>query len=132
MLLLIGSFLAAFITTLLVVHSSSRHAHLSGDTDKEQPQKFHARIVPRIGGLGILAGVLAATALAVEQKSDGLPMLVALVGCGLVAFGAGLVEDFTKKVTPRQRLIATVAAAALAVWLADAIISRLVAKCLVI
>lgn len=124
MLLLIGSFLAAFITTLLVVHSSSRHAHLSGDTDKEQPQKFHARIVPRIGGLGILAGVLAATALAVEQKSDGLPMLVALVGCGLVAFGAGLVEDFTKKVTPRQRLIATVAAAALAVWLADAIISR--------
>lgn len=124
MLLLIGSFLGAFITTLLVVRSSSRHAHFSGDTDKDQPQKFHARIVPRIGGLGILAGVLISTCLAIKQSVEGWPMLVALVGCGLIAFGAGLIEDFTKKVTPKQRLLATIMAAAMAVWLVDAVISR--------
>ena len=47
MLFLIVSFLAAFVVTLLVVRSSAHHAHLSGDTDKDQPQKFHARVVPR-------------------------------------------------------------------------------------
>lgn len=57
MLFLIVSFLAAFVTTLAVVRSSVHHAHLTGDTDKDQPQKFHARVVPRIGGIGILVGV---------------------------------------------------------------------------
>lgn len=124
MLFLIGSFLAAFVVTLLVVRSSAHHAHLSGDTDKDQPQKFHARVVPRVGGIGILVGVLAGTMLAVSRGVAEWPLLLALVGCSLVAFGAGLIEDFTKRVTPKQRLLATVVAAALAVWLAGAIIPR--------
>ena len=124
MLFLIVSFLAAFVVTLLVVRSSAHHAHLSGDTDKDQPQKFHARVVPRVGGIGILVGVLCGTLLAIGQKVNEWPLLAVLVGCSLVAFGAGLIEDFTKRVTPKQRLLATIAAAALAVWLADAIISR--------
>ena len=57
MLFLIVSFLAAFVVTLLVVRSSAHHAHLSGDTDKDQPQKFHARVVPRVGGIGILTSL---------------------------------------------------------------------------
>lgn len=124
MLFLIVSFLAAFVVTLLVVRSSAHHAHLSGDTDKDQPQKFHARVVPRVGGIGILVGVLCGTLLAIGRGVDEWPLLAVLVGCSLVAFGAGLIEDFTKRVTPKQRLLATIAAAALAVWLADAIISR--------
>jgi UDP-N-acetylmuramyl pentapeptide phosphotransferase/UDP-N-acetylglucosamine-1-phosphate transferase len=124
MLFLIFSFLAAFAVTLAVVRSSVHHAHLTGDTDKDQPQKFHARVVPRIGGIGILVGVVCGGLIAVEKGSDDWQLLVALIGCSLVAFGAGLIEDFTKRVTPKQRLLATIAAAALAVWLADAIISR--------
>ncbi|WP_338415651.1 glycosyltransferase [uncultured Sphaerotilus sp.] len=122
MLLLICSFLTAFVTTLLVVRSSASHAHLSGDTDKDQPQKFHGRVVPRIGGIGILVGVLAACLLVVTRSMPGGPMLLGLVACGLIAFTAGLIEDFTKKVSPRQRLLATVAAAAMAFWLVDAVI----------
>ncbi|MEY2876169.1 MAG: hypothetical protein RLZZ373_3540 [Pseudomonadota bacterium] len=124
MLLLICAFVFSFLATLLVVRSAAHHGHLSGDTDKAQPQKFHAHAVPRIGGLGIVAGVLAGGAAAFFSKTEGLALLVALGACGLVAFAAGLIEDFTKRVTPKQRLLATVVAAALAVWLADAIISR--------
>lgn len=124
MLLLICSFLAAFVTTLLVVRSSRHHAHLSGDTDKAQPQKFHSRVVPRIGGVGIVVGALVATVMAVYRQLEGWPMLLALGGCGLIAFMAGLIEDFTKRVTPKQRLLATIFAAAMAVWVADAMIVR--------
>ncbi|MDZ7857578.1 glycosyltransferase [Sphaerotilus sp.] len=124
MLLLVFSFLVAFVVTLLAVRSAASHAHLSGDTDRDQPQKFHARVVPRIGGVGIVVGVLAGGVLAVYQQLEGWHLLLLLTGCGLVAFGAGLIEDFTKRVTPKQRLLATIAAAALAFWLADAVISR--------
>lgn len=124
MLLLIFSFLVAFVVTLLVVRSAASHGHLSGDTDKDQPQKFHARVVPRIGGVGIVVGVLAGGGLAIYNAIEGWHLLVMLTVCGLVAFGAGLIEDFTKRVTPKQRLLATIAAAGLAVWLVDAVISR--------
>ncbi len=124
MLFLIVSFLAAFVVTLLVVRSSRHHAHLSGDTDKDQPQKFHARVVPRVGGIGILVGVLCGTLMVILHGVADWSVLALLVGCGLVAFGAGFVEDLTKRVTPRQRLLATVVAAALAIGLVDATISR--------
>ena len=91
MLFLIVSFLTAFVVTLLVVRSSAHHAHLSGDTDKDQPQKFHARVVPRVGGIGILVGVLCGTLLAIGRGVDEWPLLAVLVGCSLVAFGAGLI-----------------------------------------
>jgi UDP-N-acetylmuramyl pentapeptide phosphotransferase/UDP-N-acetylglucosamine-1-phosphate transferase len=33
------------------------HGHLSADHDLSGPQKFHARVVPRIGGLGVMLAV---------------------------------------------------------------------------
>jgi UDP-N-acetylmuramyl pentapeptide phosphotransferase/UDP-N-acetylglucosamine-1-phosphate transferase len=51
-------------------------------------------------------------------------MAVALLLCGVPAFGAGLLEDFTKKVSPRYRLLATALSAGLAIWFLDAAITR--------
>ena len=122
MILLLISFVVAFVVTMLLVWSAARHAHVSGDTDKSQPQKFHDKVVPRIGGVGIMCGVVAGTAFSLLRGGDDGVLLGLLVVCGVVAFGAGLIEDFTKKVSPLQRLLATVAAAALAAWQLKAII----------
>ena len=122
--LLLIAFLAAFAATYLVVRSAASHTHLSGDTDKAQPQKFHSRVVPRIGGVSIVAGMLAALGAIVIERPDDWTVMVVLTGSGMIAFAAGLIEDFTKKVTPRQRLLATVAAATVAGWLADSVITR--------
>ena len=83
MILLVCSFLTAFLVTLLAVRSAASHAHLSGDTDKNQPQKFHAQVVPRIGGVGIVMGVVAGGALAVHRGLAGWEMLL---GANLAAF----------------------------------------------
>lgn len=122
MILLVISFFVAFLVTMLLVRSAARHAHVSGDTDKSQPQKFHDKVVPRIGGVGIMCGVVAAGGLATYLRHGDWVTLVTLMSCGSVAFGAGLIEDFTKKVTPLQRLLATIVAAGLAAWAVGAII----------
>ncbi len=119
------SLLVASFATLLIVRSSPHHAHLSGDTDKSAPQKFHARVVPRIGGVGIAAGMIVGLAWAGRDlQGPDLWKLIGLAVSASVAFAAGLIEDFTKRVTPSQRLLAVVVAASLAMWLAGSQITR--------
>jgi UDP-N-acetylmuramyl pentapeptide phosphotransferase/UDP-N-acetylglucosamine-1-phosphate transferase len=59
MLILTVAFAVSLVMTLIAVRSAKTHAHLSHDHDLSGPQKFHVLPVPRIGGLGILAGALA-------------------------------------------------------------------------
>jgi UDP-N-acetylmuramyl pentapeptide phosphotransferase/UDP-N-acetylglucosamine-1-phosphate transferase len=124
MLYLLIPFALAAAITLYVVHSSTVHGHFSADHDLSGPQKFHARPVPRIGGVGIFAGLCGMVALAYFLKHPQARTGLLLLLCGLPAFAAGLVEDFTKKVSPRERLIATAISAGLGCWLLQAMISR--------
>lgn len=121
---LLISFAAAFLVTLGVVRSANRHAHLSGDDRKDQPQKFHAHVVPRVGGIGIVVGMVASLCVAAVSQGTRWQFAASLAACGMVVFAAGLVEDFTKRVTPRQRLLSAVLAAAMAAWWLDAVITR--------
>jgi len=117
-------FLVGLFATLLVMRSSAHLAHLAADHDMTGVQKFHARPVPRVGGMGVVVAMLVGTALA---DFNGLPFsgeMWLLLVCAAPAFGAGIAEDITKKITPRWRLLATAVSAALAVWLLDGVIDR--------
>jgi len=110
--------------TLFVVRYARHHEQLFFDQDLSGPQKFHVRPVPRVGGMGIFLGVLAGALLveALSKPREWLALLLLL--CALPAFVAGLVEDLTKRVSPAQRLLATVVSAALAFWLLGAQVAR--------
>ena len=110
--------------TILVIRSASAHGHVSADHDFAGPQKFHDRAVPRIGGLGIVIGLTVATAFLGLTGAPAGRLAALLLVCGLPAFGAGLVEDLTKSVSPKMRLLAVAASALLAVWLMDAVVTR--------
>jgi UDP-N-acetylmuramyl pentapeptide phosphotransferase/UDP-N-acetylglucosamine-1-phosphate transferase len=124
MLYLFLAFAVSAAITLLLIRSAHAHGHLSGDSDTDGPQKFHAKSVPRVGGVGILAGLLGCVVFSAlwedATERDGLMLLA----CGLPAFAAGLVEDVTKRVSPRRRLAATGLAAGLAAWALDAVLTR--------
>ena len=107
MLTLCISFIASLVVTLLVIRYDHLHGHLSADHDMDGVQKFHAVAVPRIGGVGVLAGALIASlvSLFMEPGANQFGLLVLL--CGSVAFIAGVIEDFTKKVGVKERLLAT-------------------------
>lgn len=109
-------FLAAAALTLAVVRSARSHGHISADLDLSGPQKFHARPVPRIGGVGIYLGLLVFAGYAWFFQREEAGLGAGLLLCGLPAFVAGLVEDLTKRVTPAKRLLATAVSAAAAVW----------------
>jgi UDP-N-acetylmuramyl pentapeptide phosphotransferase/UDP-N-acetylglucosamine-1-phosphate transferase len=119
-----GAFLASMAVTLWLVHSASKHAHLSGDTDLSGPQKFHARSVPRIGGVGIAVGLLLAALIQLFVSAGQEPPGLWILLCAVPAFASGLQEDLTKTVSPRRRLLFTALAALLGVFLLEAVINR--------
>ena len=123
LVLLLGFFLSATIT-FFVIRSSRVHAHVSADADFSGPQKFHATPVPRIGGIGIVLGLVTAmSTLCLIRGPDILPG-VWLLGCAAPAFLGGFAEDLTKTQSPRRRLFFTGVSAGLAAWLLDAVITR--------
>ena len=109
---------------MLIVRYAHTHARLTHDFDVSGPQKFHARPVPRVGGLGIVVGVGAGTVALWRAAPEFAQTAWLLCLCAVPAFAAGLVEDLTKKVSPRWRLLFTAMSAAMAVWLVDAVIDR--------
>jgi len=114
-LTLIIAFAISAFSTLLLVRSATLHGHRSGDRDFSKPQKFHTVSVPRIGGVGIVLGlVVAAAALAGASRLDRPLLGLALLACAAPAFLAGAVQDFTEGISPRGRLVATAISAALA------------------
>lgn len=124
MLYLLVSFFVAAAVTLLVIHSSRSHSHLSADADLSGPQKFHATPVPRIGGTGMFTGLLCCVGVAFLLQHPDWKLGALLIVCGLPAFLAGLIEDLTKRVSPAKRLVATAVSAALGIWLLGATITR--------
>ena len=118
------AFSASLGVTLLMVHRSRTEGHLFHDHDLSGPQKLHATPVPRVGGIGIVSGVVMATAFMwLRQPSLGL-LAPLLLLCAIPAFASGLTEDLTKTQSPRRRLFFTAASATLAVLLVDGVISR--------
>jgi UDP-N-acetylmuramyl pentapeptide phosphotransferase/UDP-N-acetylglucosamine-1-phosphate transferase len=117
------AFAVSVAATLLLVRSAKVHAHRSGDRDFSKPQKFHAVAVPRIGGLAIVLGLLAACGALGWQHGAGPGRLAGmLMLCAVPAFLAGFVQDLTEAITPRGRLIATGISAVLAFYVMDAAI----------
>jgi UDP-N-acetylmuramyl pentapeptide phosphotransferase/UDP-N-acetylglucosamine-1-phosphate transferase len=118
-------FLVGLLATLFIMRSSLRHGHLSSDTDLTGPQKFHARVVPRVGGAGVLAAIVAGLFIAQVSETGVVAMkLWLLLASSLPAFLAGIAEDLTKNVSPRRRLLATAVSASLTLWLLNAVIVR--------
>lgn len=118
------SFLISFLLVLIVVKYASLHDAML-DSDLDGVQKVHAHAVPRIGGLCIFAGVALACVFTAWRNPELSRSLGVLMGCSGIAFLGGIVEDFTKNVSPARRLGLTFIAALLGYFLLDARIDHL-------
>lgn len=116
----------SLVATLAILRSSASHERFSGDSDRSAQQKVHLRIVPRVGGIGIALGTGLGMLWATRELAT--PDTLRLAGLGAaaaLAFAAGLAEDVTKRITPAQRLLVLLAAAALGLWLAGIEVVRI-------
>lgn len=100
---IIGAGVAFLVSVALVL---SKHMHGKYSLDHHSGiQKFHTAPTPRIGGLAILAGFVAAWVFSSGETRS----LLALIGLtGLPALGFGMAEDITNKVGVKWRLLATI------------------------
>ena len=119
----LASLVAAFAICWLVLTTRRAHAKLSIDDTLPGLQKVHKTPVPRIGGFGIAAGVLAG-AVALGDIEETLWMLLFLLAA-LPAFAGGFLEDLTRKVSPYSRLLFAFGAAGVAYFLLDGRITDL-------
>lgn len=119
------AFLSSLVVTLLVVRYSHLHDHITADHDTHGVQKFHTSPVPRVGGLGLVVGLAAALAARAFQSPEVGSFGLLLLACAMPAFCMGFLEDLTKRVGVKTRLLATVAAAGLAGYVLNAWVSSL-------
>ena len=125
MLALAIAFLTSLLITLLVIRYQHLHGHLTADHDLDGVQKFHATPVPRVGGVGVFLGLLGGLLVKWWVDDPVASTNLILLACALPAFGAGLVEDLTKRVGVRERLMATALSALLGGYFLGAWITRL-------
>ena len=99
---LVAGGVALTVAVLLVV-TQQWHGHLSTDSTFGL-QKFHTQPTPRVGGIAIAAGIVAGYLLSSADKKS---LLGPLILAGAPAFAVGLLEDVTKNVGVRIRLLVT-------------------------
>jgi UDP-N-acetylmuramyl pentapeptide phosphotransferase/UDP-N-acetylglucosamine-1-phosphate transferase len=107
---LLIAFASTFGASLLLVMTRRWHGRFSLDSN-HGIQKLHTQPTPRIGGVSVLLGLLAAYGVATE----GVQLLLApMLAAAIPAFSLGLLEDLTKKIGVMSRLIATMLSGVLA------------------
>ncbi|MES3025503.1 MAG: glycosyltransferase [Pseudomonadota bacterium] len=120
----------SFLFSVLIVFSQKWHGKHSHDHDLTGVQKFHGTAVPRIGGIAVVAGVLLGLLAfmlvfpraIIESNARSVLLLMA---ASLPAFVAGIAEDFTKTVSVKIRLSATICSALIASYLLGATVDQL-------
>jgi UDP-GlcNAc:undecaprenyl-phosphate GlcNAc-1-phosphate transferase len=123
---LFAAFGAAWLCGWFIVKYEHLHAHLSHDHVTDGPQKYHTQPTPRIGGLILVVGLLAAGGIMIVAEALSVQREYGLLAlASLPAFLGGLAEDITKKVGVLDRLLLTILSGAVAAWLLGAVLNRL-------
>lgn len=123
---LLAVLMGSLACSVLVVLTQRWHGRLSLDHDTTGVQKLHRLPVPRVGGIAIATGLIAGALLRQHlHPSEAAATIFQLLLCALPVFAAGLLEDLTKRVSVRMRLLASVVSALAAVWLLDVQLTRL-------
>ena len=111
-------FAIAFMGCILATPMATRLAHRLGAIDRpDQFRRIHKGATPRMGGLGLAAGIAAGIGLVVAAGYlDGWAGLVdwvaniwALVAAGLIILAIGVVDD-ARGIGPRMKLLGQAAA----------------------
>lgn len=109
----------------LIIKTQSLHKQYTGDDPAAGPQKQHLRVVPRVGGLAIAVGGLAALiACEIYGLVETKPYWYFMIAT-TPAFAGGIAEDLTKRVGPLPRLLLTMASAAIAYFALGAAVVRI-------
>lgn len=128
--IIFAAFFVSLAVSILIVLTERWHGRYSFDKDVNGIQKVHKNPVPRTGGVAVAIGIFSASMLVLfanpadPSNTEGYGVFKLLIAAAPALF-AGLVEDMTKCVSVKARLLATFCSALLAAWLLGASLPRL-------
>jgi len=115
-LLFFSAFIISFIVSAGVIYLSHRYSYFIDCHQSDKPHRFHTESVSRAGGIGIMVAL-------------GLlllfPVGIKLLPAAVLAFISGIFEDFHNSLSARTRLVLQSIAAAITIWLIDAVVTYL-------
>lgn len=128
-ILILTAMFASLIFNFFIVLTERWHGRLSLDSNMTAVQKFHKKPVPRVGGIGLMMGILAAIFVGFHDASnevsqEGAHNLFKLLIAAMPALMIGVLEDITKTVSVKARLLATFTSALMSCWLLGAYLTR--------
>lgn len=121
----IVAFFLSFTICLLIIKSKNYHSYITADYRLSDPQKFHNHVVPRIGGFAIFFGIFAASLSRNQQNITDQISPMTLFLCTSPIWLIGTLEDVTKKISVRNRLITIIASSAAAAYILNTWITRI-------
>ncbi|CUS76745.1 UDP-N-acetylmuramyl pentapeptide phosphotransferase/UDP-N-acetylglucosamine-1-phosphate transferase [Candidatus Kryptonium thompsonii] len=122
------SFLVSFLLCFFIIrYGFTNNSNNSAifDSANGEPQKFHSKPTPRIGGVAIWGGFIAASVILFFQKNELTNLFVMILLCSTPLFAIGTAEDLTKKIAPMVRFSVALVSALLSFFLMDVRITRL-------
>ena len=114
------SFLAALAVTTALLPILIRFAAPLGFVDRPDARKVHAKIVPRIGGIAMVAGVIVSTLVGGEANNE---IVALLVGVAVLSLFGALDDRFD--LDYKLKFIGQIAAATIVVLYGDVLIERI-------
>ena len=125
MLFLFAALAGSFAVTLLLIRFEHTHRTYSVDRAVDWSGKVQHHAATRIGGAGVIAGLLIAWLLRLADDVAFAGLGLGLLACAVPAFAAGLLEDLTKRGWTKLRFAATLLSAALGGVLAGGWVTRI-------
>lgn len=114
---LLYSFFISALCIVLLINGPLIRLRILHDTDLESVQKYHDKPTPRIGGVAIYMSFLATALILHFTNNFNDSFILKVVISGSIAFFIGLLEDVTKKISPRERLLAFVLTTFFAIYI---------------
>jgi UDP-N-acetylmuramyl pentapeptide phosphotransferase/UDP-N-acetylglucosamine-1-phosphate transferase len=96
-----------------VIHFSHKYDLFIDCEQKDKPQRFHDKPVPRAGGIGIVIALILLVL---------TPFGLNLIPSVILAFVSGIFEDFHNSLSPKIRIVLQVIAAAVAIGLTNSVV----------
>jgi len=114
--LIFVSFISTFIVSILIIKTEKFHHNLTHDYDFKGSQKFHSVPVPRIGGIAIVFGLIMGGYFFATRSDETMQFMYWAGVAAIPVFLGGLIEDMTKKVSARDRLLLAFLSASIAFY----------------
>ena len=123
-LIFLSAMAACWWMSLLINGYSQRRPYSRLLQSQRGIQNNHAIPTPRIGGIGIVVGLLMGALICSASAAAHSRSIVLLMLVVTPAFLGGLLEDLTGRVSPAKRMAFTMVSAALGIWLMGTVVTR--------